>query len=305
MFRKFANENEEQKAADIIATIDQGEKWIFNGAEGSSDFGGFIDKLFYCYGDTYGTFCSCIYSNSLRLQIGFNTDIPAEICDELLKLFIKARSHINSFTSVWYPPNNTILEQFLFTKLPWKAQGHKTHELTFMREKTSEELKLPENISIVPFSDTYIEAVCTMLDKSLSHTFDNPDSSIFLKNKEHYSRDWNNKAQNGDCCIMLEKGEVVGAYILKGSEIDFIAISTEKQGKGLGSILLNHAKEHILATRKDNPYLYCIEKIPNALRFYLREGMKITGYSGYMFFEEVRVFSDAKTSPLSPHKSGH
>jgi len=289
LFRNFENENEEQIAADIIATIDQGEKWIFQGAESNPDFGGFIDRLFYCNGNTYGTYCSCIYKGSLRLQIGFNTNMPADIYDELLTLIIKARKHINSFTRVWYPPDNTTLDKFLYNSLPWKAQGHKTHELTFIRGEANNKIDLPDNIFIIPFSNKYLETTCAMLDKSLSHTFDNPNSSVFFNNKEHYLKDWSEKAKTGDCCVIFENEELTGVYILNNAEIDFIAISTEKQGKGLGRLLLHHAKEHILTTKEDNPFLYCIDRNPNALRFYLREGMKITGYSGYVFFEEIPI----------------
>lgn len=289
VFRNFNNEHEEDLAAAIIATIDQGEKWIFQGAEDSPEFGGFIDKLFFTDGHTYGTYCACVYKGKLRLQIGFNTDMPLEISNELLLLISKARKNVNSFTSVWYPPSNANLEKLLSTALPWNAQGHKTYELTFVREEAIIDINVPKNIKVIPFEKKYLEAACIILDKSLSHTFDNPNTSIFLNNKHYYLQEWNEKAKNGDCCVMLEDKELVGVYILKDTEIDFIAVSIEKQSKGLGRILLHHAKEHIFNTYKKDPVLYCIDRNPDALRFYLREGMKITGYSGYIFFEAIHT----------------
>jgi ribosomal protein S18 acetylase RimI-like enzyme len=285
-FRKFESRTEEQLATDIIARIDQGEKRIFQGVEGSSDFTGVIDKLFYHSGDIYGTYCSRIYNGNLRIQIGFNTDMPKDIHEELLLLIVKARSEIKAFTSIWYPADNKELDKMLLTQLPWKTQsGNKTHELTFKRKDLSNNVDIPKNISIVPFSDEYLEATCSMLDKSLSHTFDAANSSVFMNNKENNLASWLEKAIHGDCCIMIENGELAGAYILKGVEIDFIAIACEKQGKGLGSLLLHHAKKHIFATSKEEPFLYCMDRNSNALRFYLREGMKRSGYSGYAFFE--------------------
>jgi hypothetical protein len=285
MFRKFESRTEEQLATDIIATIDKGEKWIFQGAEGSADFGGFVDRLFYRSGNVYGTYCASIFNGNLRIQIGFNTDMPKEVREELVLLIAKARSQINTFTSIWYPPGNIELDKMLFTQLPWKTQGHKTHELTFKRKDICNNSDLPEHISIVPFTDEYLEVACSMLDKSLSHTFGVPNSSVFTSNKENHLVSWSEKALHGDCCIMLENSELAGVYILKGAEIDLMAIASEKQGKGLGSLLLHHAITHIFASSKEEPYLYCIERNPNALRFYLREGMEITGYSGYAFFE--------------------
>ena len=124
MFRAFENINEEQLASSIIEKIDQGEKWIFQGAEKSSDFGGFIDRLFYYHQETYGTYCASIYCGKLRFQIGFNTDMPDDVREEVLLLMDKARRQLNTPTSVWYPPDNKRLHDFIFTQLPWKAKGH-------------------------------------------------------------------------------------------------------------------------------------------------------------------------------------
>ncbi|HCT63036.1 MAG TPA: hypothetical protein DIC19_02950 [Erysipelotrichaceae bacterium] len=287
MFRKFENAYEEQLASDIIAKIDQGERWIFQGADNSSDFGGFMDRLFFRHEDTYGTFCASIYCGKLRFQIGFNTDMPDEISDELLTLMTKARTQLGTLTSVWYPPDNEKLHQFIFTNLPWKAKGHKTHELTFKKNNEYKELKLPKNIRIIPFEKRYLEASCNLLDASLSHTLDDPKSRVFFNHKEAYLSDWIEKAEMNDCCVMLENGDLAGIYILKGSEIDLMAIHVSRQGNGLGSLLLHHAREHIFAVENNEPHLYCIDRNPHALRFYLREGMEITGHSGYAFFEAL------------------
>ena len=285
MFRAFENINEEQLASSIIEKIDQGEKWIFQGAEKSSDFGGFIDRLFYYHQETYGTYCASIYCGKLRFQIGFNTDMPDDVREEVLLLMDKARRQLNTPTSVWYPPDNKRLHDFIFTQLPWKAKGHTTHELTFKKSDDYRTLELPENTRIIPFTEEYLDASCNLLDESLSHTFDNPKSKLFLNNIGTYLSEWIEKSSKNACCIMLENGELAGFYVLKGAEIDLMAIHKSKQGNGLGRLLLHHAREHIFDVENNEPYLYCIDRNPNALRFYLREGMSITGHSGYAFFE--------------------
>lgn len=285
MFRRFENEKEEQLAAEIVVKIDKGEGWIFYGAEGSSDFGGFIDRLFYSDGDTYGTYSASIYDGKLHVQIGFNTDMPEDLSEELLSLIKKARNQVNTYTSIWYPPDNKRLDEFIFTQLPWKARGHKTYELTFKKVYSYGDLEFPGNVCVIPFEDEHLETVCSMFDKSLSHTFADPNASVFLGNKENYLAHWREKAKSNDCCVMLENDELVGAYILNNSEIDLIAIAKEHQNRGLGRLLLNHARKHIFAARQGEPYLYCIATNTGAVRFYLKEGMKVTGYSGYACFE--------------------
>ncbi|QGQ99292.1 GNAT family N-acetyltransferase [Paenibacillus psychroresistens] len=209
--------------------------------------------------------------------------MPEDLREKLLLLIVKARSQVKASTSIWYPADNIELNKMLLTQLPWKTQeGPKTHELIFNTKDISSNPDLPKNISIVPFTEEHLEATCSMLDKSLSHTFDDPNSSVFLSNKENHLIAWLEKAVQGDCCIMVDNGEIAGAYILEGAKIDFMAVASHKQGKGLGSLLLHHAKNHILATSNEEPYLYCMDRNPSALRFYLREGMKRSGYSGYI-----------------------
>lgn len=287
-FRAFQTEEEEKKASELIATIDKGEKWIFEGAEGANDFGGFIDRLYYTSGATYGTYCSCIFGGKLRIQIGFNTDMPDELCEEVQALIEGARRKVNTFTSVWYVPDNEKLENLLFHCLPWQAGGHKTHELTAFREDFEKcDPILREGVTMLPFDEKYGVEVCTMLDKALAHTFDDPNSSVFMKNRDNLVKEWTEKANIGECCVMLENDEVAGAYILKGAEIDLLAVAVHKQKRGLGKLLLGHAVDHIFHSSEDLPYLYCIDRNVNALRFYLREGMKVTGYSGYVYFSEI------------------
>jgi ribosomal protein S18 acetylase RimI-like enzyme len=286
-FRPFQSKEEEINAVELIATIDAGEKWIFSGAEGSNDFGGFIERLYFSHKDTFGTFCTCIFAGKLRIHIGFNTDMPEELSEELLTLIENSRKRVNTFTSIWYVPSNHKLDSFLFSMLPWQAKGHKTHELTVMREDFENiDCVLPKDIVIIPFEEKYLERTCTMLDLSLAHTFDNPTIGLFVNNRDNLKREWTEKARSGECCLMIEDNQVLGAYILKGAEIDFLAIAIDKQGKGLGKQLLRHAIKHILSSSEDSPYLYCIDRNPKALHFYMREGMKVTGHSGYVFFPE-------------------
>lgn len=287
IFRPFASVEEKNNASALIETIDKGEKWIFDGAQGSEDFGGYIDHLYYSENGVIGTYNACVYNGKLRIQIAFNTDLPDELGSHLLWLMEKARKRCNTFTSIWYKPENEKLDKFLFGKLPWEAKGHKTHELTAKRNDFINTVcVLPENFKIISFEEKYLECMCTMLDKSLANTFDDPEAGIFTVNKDYYLKDWSEKAKSGQCNIMLENENIAGAYILKGAEIDFVAVSTDKQGKGLGTHLLKHAIANIIANTNGDPYLYCIDKNAGALRFYLREGLVVTGHSGYIYLSE-------------------
>lgn len=289
VFRLFENKEEENKASALIETIDKGEKWIFEGSQGSEDFGGFINRLYYSDNGIFGTYNACIYGGKLRIQIAFSSDLPKKLSISLLSLIKSARRKCNTFTSIWYKPENMNLDKFLFNELPWKAKGHKTHELTALRGDFSDVwCILPQNFSIKPFEGKYLVSMCNMLDKSLAHTFEDPDKGIFMINNESFLKDWIEKAKSAQCCIMLENDFVIGAYILKGAEIDFIAVAVDRQGKGLGKQLLRHAINNILNTSDDNPYLYCIDRNSCALQFYLHEGMVVTGHSGYIYLPEEK-----------------
>lgn len=279
-FRPFQNEEEEISAKEIIAAIDRGEKGIFDNNKGNSK-----ERLYCSWKDTIGVYCEYILDNDneLHIQIGFNTDMPDELSSELLALVQKARQNTNLGISVWYSPRNKKLEEFLFHNFPCGKKGDKTYEFTALREGFENvDYKLPQDIIIVPFEKKYIVDTCIMLDKSLAHTFDDPNKGIFLENQEALVKEWSEKSRLKECYIMIENNTIAGAYIINGLEIDIIAIAAPKQGKGLGKQLLRHAIKNILLSSKELPYLYCREYNHNSVQFYLHEGMKITGYSGYV-----------------------
>ena len=281
-FREFQTREEEQKAAALIGTIDVGEKWIFEGAEGSKDFGGFIQRLYYSQGEVFGAYNACVFGGRLRIQIGFNTDLPEELSAELLEQIDKARSKVKTQASIWYTPDCVRLEDFLFNRLPWKGKGHKTHEFTALREDfRNAACVLSGGFFIVPFEEKYAMGMCRMFDKALAHTFDD-NCGVFAADILNFKAQWMEKAKCGECCVLIENDTVVGAYVLKGAEIDLMAVSPDWQGQGLGRQLLRHAIKHILSTSEAQPYLYCIDSNINALKFYKREGLMVTGHSGYI-----------------------
>lgn len=285
-FRAFASADEEKLAGEIIEGIDRGEGWIFDGAKGSADFGGFLDRLFYVHEGAYGTFCSCVFAGQLRLQIGFEPDMPLRSQEDLLSLIKDARRRVNTPASIWYKPENANLHDLICHHMPWKTRGHRTYELSFSRNQATAVAAEPRaGVSIVPFTEEYLLPVCTLFDRALAHTFDNPDHAVFVKGKDKLLSSWLAKAENGDCCVMIEDGFVAGAYVLKGAEIDLMAVALTRQGRGLGRFLLHHAKDHIFAVTDGEPHLYCIDTNLRALKFYLREGMERTGYSGCAFLD--------------------
>ena len=73
----------------------------FEGAKGSDKFRGFIDRLYYSDRDTYGTFCSCIFSKRLRIITGFKKDIPEILQNDFINLIHKTRKVVSSVMNVW------------------------------------------------------------------------------------------------------------------------------------------------------------------------------------------------------------
>ncbi|MDD4542751.1 MAG: GNAT family N-acetyltransferase [Clostridia bacterium] len=282
-FRHFICKNEELLAEGLIEKIDCGELWIFKGAVGSDDFSGFIDKLYYEHKDTYGTFCSCIFNDCLRIITAFSNDLPEESADELINLISKARSIHNSFTNIWYKPDNSFLDYLLLNKLEWKSKGHKTYELTYKTGSECPNYEIPSNIKIIPYEKIYFDRAIVMLDLALAHTFEKPSDHLYEKHKETYRKQW----ESGECFVMLLDNELVGMCIIKDAEIDVMAIDKSHQNKGLGKILLAYIRDYILINKNKEPYLYCIKSNNSALKFYLREKMTITGYSGYVCLDKI------------------
>lgn len=277
-FRPFKNNYEESVAKQIIAAIDKGEKGIFEDDKIKNK-----EQVYYSDKEITGVYCKYVYEDEIHIQIGFNIDMPEEVEDEVLNLITNIQRDTNLDISIWYSPRNERLEEFLFNNLAWQKKGHKTYEFTATR-KMLENMDSQENsnVTIIPFERRYISETCSMFDKSLAHTFDNPNQKVFSNNKNVYINEWIEKSKLGECCIMIEDNTVIGGYILNGAEIEIIAVAVHKQGKGLGKQLLSHAIRHILNSNKELPYLYCINNNSDAVEFYKHAGMDITAYSGYI-----------------------
>lgn len=287
-FRSFQTEQEEQRARALIASIDRGEAWIFDGAPNSPDFGGFIRRLVYSQGGHFGTLCICRFRGRLRIQLGFAPDVPKGAENELLGPILDIIRQSPGQVSLWYPPGNHRLHAWLQANIPWPLRGHSTFELTWPAGKSPESEDLPESLAIIDFEETYLEAVCTLLDAAMRHTFDDPEDRPFARDCQTLGAQWSHKAQSGQCALLLAKDQIAGFYALQEAEIDLIAIDPLKQGQGLGHHLLHHALNRILRSPSDPPHLYCIESNQAALRFYLREGFQITAHSAFAWFDSSK-----------------
>ena len=276
-FREIKNKDEEYNAKKIISSIDRGEKEIFEDNEIENR-----KRLYYSENHTIGVYCEYIIKDEIHIQIGFNEDMPEKLNDEVLNL-IKGDSHDNYNIRIWYSPRNKKLEEFLLKKLIYKEKGEEIYEFTLQKKMLkNEECTYINNLEIVPFKEKYINDVCNMFDKSLAHTFDNPNEKVFLNSKNTFLHEWIDKSNRGEFYVVIEKNNIIGAYILDGLEIDILAVAINKQGKGIGKYMLNHAMKHILESNKSNPYLYCMKSNLNAVEFYKHEGFEMTGYSSYI-----------------------
>lgn len=277
-FKEIKNKDEEYNAKKIISSIDRGEKEIFEDNEIENK-----KRLYYSENHTIGVYCEYIIKDEIHIQIGFNEDMPEELNDEVLNL-IKGDSHDNYNIRIWYSPRNKKLEEFLLKKLIYKEKGEEIYEFTLQKKmlKNEECTYIINNLEIVPFKEKYINDVCNMFDKSLAHTFDNPNEKVFLNSKNTFLHEWIDKSNRSEFYVVIEKNNIIGAYILDGLEIDILAVAINKQGKGIGEYMLNHAMKHILELNRGNPYLYCMKSNLNAVEFYKHEGFEMTGYSSYI-----------------------
>ena len=126
------------------------------------------------------------------------------------------------------------------------------------------------------------------MDISLAHTFEDPKAKLFSKNKHKLNKKWQELAAEKDCMLLLNKENLAGIYVLKGAEIEWLAVAEGHRGKKLGTKLLRQAILHIFQNSLEYPHTYCIQQNPKAVKFYQNNNMKITGYSGFACYEKVK-----------------
>ena len=279
-FRVLMNSDEMNNAAELIGKIDRGERRIFEVGESLQGFDGCLRRLYYSDGKTIGVYSSCILNNALHAAIAFNTDLPDELHNGLKDLIVEDCKYVKGKADLWYRPENIKVLEVL-KAFPNTGKPNSTHELKVRSAYYNNLIpNKPDDWVLRPFELEYLDEVIDLLDSSLAHTFADTNTRPFRNNREINKKEWVSQAEWGEFDILYVSDNAAGVYILKGAEIDIIAVSPQYQRRGIGRVLLHHAVDSIKDRCDEEPFLYCVDSNSAALRFYLREGLTVTGHSG-------------------------
>lgn len=263
-------------AANKIACIDSGEKGIF--LENVNTENQYDVKVFYNT-KMSGVFFSCIFYDSLRIHIVFEED--TDKFNGEIASFVESSMEKSNLASVmiWLRNENRKIIEYLKNKFHTKPEGAYYYASAeyIMRRVNFNITNINNILEIRPYEEKYIDKYLLLLDESM--TFVNPPPN-FCNNKDHFLRHFAERRDKNSFEAFWIADELVGLYWRKNQEIDIMAVATNYQRKGYGSIILTRAIEMALKnTDAEYIYLYAVDWNEKGQAFYKKYGMELNGHS--------------------------
>ena len=208
-------------ASEQIGLIDSGEKHIFLETVNTDKQ---IDANILNKGELSGVYFSCTIYDGVRIHISLNmdTDIVNEEISELIKSTLQKSCF--SSCSIWIWNKNRKITEYLIEKFNIQPDGTYYYaSIEFiMRRESFNESKHNNSLDIRQYEEEHIENYLSLLDGAM--TFMSPPPS-FIADKETYTRNFANRAENNSFESFWKDGELIGSYWRENAEIDIMAVA--------------------------------------------------------------------------------
>lgn len=248
-----------------------------------SDFDGVDDRILICrtfYNENLtGAFFSCIYNRKLRIHVVFQEDTD-NFNQEIFNLIKQSMQEANlNQGKIWIKNSNESLIAYIGDKFHLTSDSeqffYNSTEYIMRRNKFN---KTFDNtiLDVKPYGETHIDEYLKLLNDAMAFKIPPHD---YIGKKEHYMQEFRSLNNKRAFEAFWKDGKLVGLYWLEGTEIDHLAVSSDFQRAGYGSMILTRAIEMVLMQYPDAEYavLYCVGWNSKAQNFYKRYGMEVNG----------------------------
>ncbi len=285
------NHGYQQRAAELIGTIDSGERWIFEHSDKDSDFRAFVCNKILDADNGIGVISAAIYREHLRISIAFQDDLPVKAEEITAQLLLDTVKSTEQNTYFWCKNENTnlrrIIENTFQVSLDYASHEMSISKIGFSAWKAPY-LPLPYHICSYDASrhDEYIQ----LLEQAMRHVSP-PGTTPYLNRSESLKSFFTTLDQEKRFHAMIADTALVGVCYSEGGEINTLAIDQQHRGKGLGYALLYTAIQNAFSYREGDICLYVVDHNPGAFEFYKRCGMSEAGHSARYFIDRQRMCS--------------
>jgi ribosomal protein S18 acetylase RimI-like enzyme len=270
--------NQIEYAALQIGLIDSGERDIFLKKVNTDDQ---VDIKLLCDGDVTGVYFSCFFYGDSRVHVAiscsedtdrYNEEISSCVLSSLEKTKL-------SSCSIWIRNENKKVIQYLKERFHIKPDcgNHYYASIEFIMRREQMKATTLNGLEIRTYEEKYIDDYLQLLDESMTFTDPPPN---YRGNKEHYLQYFGERNKNKSFESFYKDNQLIGLYWRKNAEIDTLAIATNSQRKGYGSILLTRAIQMIFKnTDSEYAYLYALDWNEKGQNFYTKYGMEQNSHS--------------------------
>jgi len=271
------------KGIDLLNKIRTDEGEVFT--ECVNDTRDFCTIKFFDDGDSTGIFFSLLYYGSLRIFIVFEEDTDNYVQELSVLILATAEQNPDYLPRVYFREENKKLIEKLretITFQPPYPNGfyYTSHEFVMDREHFKGYIN-DRGLDVRPYADDRLEDYLLLLDSAM--TFASPPPN-FRGNRENMRGELTKKVFRS----FYKDQRLAGLYWLDNDfvTIQFLAVSSEYQWQGYGSVILSHAIHTVLSDPKhEMAKLYCVDWNAKGLNFYKKFGMIPKGHMLMMIVE--------------------
>lgn len=167
---KDMSEQHRQDAAELIGTIDSGERWIFEYSESDTDFHGLICNKILCSADGLGVISAAYYRDSQRISAAFHSDLPPAAETVTAKFLADLVKSSELTTYIWCKNENRNLRGLIETVFH-VSLNYASREMCVSKEefKAWRTLALPLSYELCGFDSTRHDEYVSLLERGMRH----------------------------------------------------------------------------------------------------------------------------------------
>lgn len=276
-----------QEAAELIGTIDSGERWIFEHSEKDSDFHEFVCNKTLVMENVFGIISAAYYRDCQRISIAFNVDLPRqsdaeEITAETLTNIVKG-TELNTF--IWCKNENKNLRRIIEDTFDVEL-NYASHEMCISKAqfKDLKSPTLPSLYRVCGFDATRHDEYINLLEQGMKHV-SQAGTTPYLDRSDSLKLHFAERQRENRFHAIWCSNIFVGICYSDGGEIDTLVVNENHRCKGIGYYLLYIALQNAFIYHDGDICLYVVDHNRDAFEFYKRCGMRVTGHSARYFID--------------------
>lgn len=278
---KSMTKQDRQRAADLIGTIDAGERFLFEHGEADPAFKGLLCNRMLVNPDLTGVFSACAYGNGIHISIAFDNDeqLQGAFYQATAELLREVAMSSDREISLWCRSENDtvrkLIEQVTRVQPNYGSFELSVRSLEFAAWNAP---ILSNGYSARRYEPCRHTEYIRLLEEAMAHV-SAPNTTPYWDQTDQLKKRFLQLEEAGRFHALWQGDRLAGLCYSDGAEVDTLAVGSCFRRQGLGYFLLLQALCDVFAAGEEQARLYVVDQNPDALAFYQKSGMQITAHS--------------------------